>query len=97
MPLLETWDDVLREVAVGDVRLAMVMHAETVMDGCRCTPQERRGARLLLAGRANGEIAAALCIAEQTVKNHMKNVFRRTGTFDRTQLVLRLVGMIDGG
>jgi DNA-binding NarL/FixJ family response regulator len=45
--------------------------------------------RLLAEGRTNREIAAALYLAEGTVKNHVTNVLAKLGARDRTQAALR--------
>jgi DNA-binding NarL/FixJ family response regulator len=45
--------------------------------------------RLLAEGRRNREIAAALYLAEGTVKNHVTNVLAKLGARDRTQAALR--------
>ncbi len=45
--------------------------------------------RLLAGGRTNREIAAALFLAEGTVKNHVTNVLAKLGARDRTQAALR--------
>jgi DNA-binding NarL/FixJ family response regulator len=45
--------------------------------------------RLLADGASNREIAAAVFLAEGTVKNHVTNVLAKLGARDRTQAALR--------
>lgn len=50
--------------------------------------REREVLALLAAGKCNKEIAAALCIAEVTVKCHLSMIFLRLGVTDRTQAII---------
>lgn len=45
--------------------------------------------RLIARGATNKEIAAALFLAEGTVKNHVTNILTKLGVGDRTQAALR--------
>lgn len=53
------------------------------------TPRETEVLRLLAGGYTNREIAAALFLAEGTVKNHISTVLAKLGVRDRTRAVLR--------
>ncbi|MBK1783333.1 response regulator [Prauserella cavernicola] len=62
------------------------------------TPRELDILRLLAGGYANREIAAALHLAEGTVKNHVSSLLMKLGVRDRTRAVLRALqhGLLTG-
>jgi DNA-binding NarL/FixJ family response regulator len=62
------------------------------------TPRETEVLRLLSGGYSNREIAAAMFLAEGTVKNHVSAVLLKLGVRDRTRAVLRglELGLIQG-
>ncbi len=49
------------------------------------TEREAEVLSLIAQGRSNTEIAAALYVAEATVKTHVNRIFAKTGSRDRTQ------------
>ena len=51
------------------------------------TAQQCRIFRLVVKGYSNSEIAAELFLTESTVKFHMKNILKRTGCANRTELI----------
>lgn len=55
------------------------------------TPRELEVLRLLVKGRSNKEIATTLCIAEDTVKTHLKTLFTKLGVQDRTTAAISAV------
>lgn len=50
------------------------------------SPREREVARLVVAGLSNHDAAAALGVAESTVKEHLKRIFRKLGVASRQEL-----------
>lgn len=48
------------------------------------TRAKRKILRMVVAGKANKEIAYELNVSENTVKTHVKNVFEKLGVSDRT-------------
>lgn len=51
----------------------------------KLTRREIEVLKLLAEGLFNKEIAYKLSISEKTVKNHVSNIFKKLGVFDRTQ------------
>ena len=92
----------VRIVAAGDALLAPSVTRRLIEDFARVAPPRRVDGNLLSAlterevevltlvgrGLSNGEIAAALFIAEQTVKTHVSKVFSKLGLRDRVQAVV---------
>lgn len=72
----------------GLVAAGVTFVARRSMD--RMTPRERQVVALLLQHRRVPAIAASLGISQQTVRNHLKSVFRRTGTHSQQELLDRL-------
>jgi DNA-binding NarL/FixJ family response regulator len=50
------------------------------------SPREREVALLVVAGLTNRDAAAALGVAESTVKEHLKRTFRKLGVANRREL-----------
>ena len=55
----------------------------------KLSEREREVLRLIARGASNKEIAAALFLAEGTVKNHVTNILDKLEVADRTQAALR--------
>lgn len=56
------------------------------------SPRERDVVDLLSAGLRLSAIAARLFISNHTARNHLKHVFRKTGTHSQVELLSRLGG-----
>ena len=54
------------------------------------TPAERRVADLVVEGRTNREVAAALFLGERTVASHLTHIYAKLGVHSRTELARRL-------
>ena len=59
--------------------IGRVQHAEAL------SPQERRVLDLVVQGKTNKEIGAALGLSEKTVKNYLSNAFQKLGISRRVQ------------
>lgn len=55
------------------------------------SPRELEIVNLAAQGFKNGDMAAKLGLSEQTVKNHMHNIFEKLGVTDRFELALMAV------
>lgn len=80
-------DRLLRAVAASPARVP----GNTVLEPL--TEREIDVLRLAAAGWSNKEIAAALHLADGTVKNHMSSVLSKLGVRDRTRAVLRALDL----
>lgn len=92
----------VRVVAAGEALLAPSVTRRLIADVTRRRPANRRQAARLDAltprerevlehvarGLSNGEIAAAIFVAEQTVKTHVSNVLSKLQLRDRAQAVV---------
>ena len=56
-----------------------------IIEDDKLTRREIEVLKLLAEGLFNKEIAYKLSISEKTVKNHVSNIFKKIGVFDRTQ------------
>lgn len=59
--------------------------------GAHLSQRELEVGRLLVSGRSTQEIAAALFISENTVKTHLRNLYRKTRTRSRVELYRALM------
>jgi len=79
----------IRQVAAG----GSAFTAEQLRDGQQkfvsLTVREREVLRLVLEGRSNDEIGAALGAARKTVESHLGNLYLRYGVASRIELALR--------
>lgn len=55
------------------------------------SPREQDVMRLAVSGKTNGEIAAALGMSQNTVKNHMARIFDKLNVNTRAELVARVL------
>lgn len=60
------------------------------------TRREQQIALAIANGRSNRDIASELGITEQTVKNHLTNIFGKVGVESRLQLALALIRKSSG-
>ena len=56
------------------------------------SPRQSAVAGGVLRGLDNGEISRQLYIAEQTVKDHLHEIYHRLGVHTRTELLIKVLG-----
>src|SRR5712671_66546 len=80
----------IREVHAGQRHISPAMAARLAEHTPRISlsPRELEVLPLIAKGLRNKEIGAALDIAEDTVKIHIKNIFAKMKVIDRTQAVV---------
>jgi two-component system response regulator DegU len=59
----------------------------------KLTPREQEIVWKLFSGKSTKETAWELNISEKHVKNRLTRIFKRVGVCDRTQLILRFMGI----
>ncbi|MFQ5847252.1 MAG: response regulator [Candidatus Methylomirabilales bacterium] len=91
--------DQIRAVACGEGAIAGHLAARLLKEFARqnkpdgahplqeLTGREREVLQLVTQGKTNKEIAGELCIAENTVKNHLKNILEKLHLQNRVQAV----------
>jgi DNA-binding NarL/FixJ family response regulator len=85
-PLTELLDAIERAAAGG-----LAFQVRPQARGARLSPRERDVVRLLVDGRTNDEIGAALSIGVRTVETHLRRVFERFEVASRTELAARAI------
>src|SRR5690349_14404546 len=76
--------------------LARLMHLtnpEISLQDVHLTPREMEIFGYLADGQTNGEIASRCWVSENTVKFHLKNIFRKLGIRDRGQAMMVAKGL----
>ena len=58
---------------------------------CAFSPRERQVVGLLVGGRDTRAVAERLFISPHTVQDHLKSVFKKTGSHSRRELLAKLV------
>jgi len=84
----------IRKVHAGDVFVDAVVAAELAkhsMSGGVLSAREIEVLRLISRGQSNKEIAAALFVAESTVKTHVATIYAKLHVTDRTEAVVRAI------
>jgi len=92
---LTTLVGAIRRVAAGETVIEESLRAEVLVllssSSTRAklqsalSPQEERVMTLVVEGRTNKDIAAALALSDKTVKNYLYNAFQKLGIERRTQ------------
>jgi len=80
-----------RFVSPGDLAGPASSAAHRDQNRSLLSPREREIVNLTAQGFKNSDVAAKLSLSEQTVKNHLHNIFDKLGVSDRLELALHAV------
>jgi DNA-binding NarL/FixJ family response regulator len=82
----------------GEARFAVTLERaerrsafDAICDEYRLTRREREVFGMLVSGWSNSEISDRLIIAKTTARDHTENIFRKTGTNRRTELLAKVI------
>jgi len=81
-------DDIFRKLTIKDIKFI-----KGKLRNYKLTPRQQEIVLLSVEGLSNSEIAEKLCIAEHTVKDHLKEVFRIIGVRHRSRLFPKLLNL----
>jgi DNA-binding CsgD family transcriptional regulator len=74
-------------------RLMQLSNPAATVQNVHLTPREMEIFGYLADGQTNGEIASRCWVSENTVKFHLKNIFRKLGIRDRGQAMMVAKGL----
>jgi DNA-binding CsgD family transcriptional regulator len=74
----------------------MVLRLSQAMQRLSLSPQQKEVGLLLAQGKSNPEIAGALGVSLNTANYHVKQLFAKLNTHERTEVAPKLLGMSDG-
>ena len=66
--------------------------SELALDRWNFTPRERQIAEQILCGASSDEMCERLQMSSETLKTHLRKMFQRTNTRNRTELVAKILG-----
>jgi len=84
----ETWPDAPLTASGGIPAGGSFSSANRSLDASPLSEREKQVVELISQGFKNKEIAERMFISEQTVKNHLHNIFDKLGVSDRLELAL---------
>jgi DNA-binding NarL/FixJ family response regulator len=98
--ILASFEDELKEIRKSLAQLCRRLEgspelALQVSDG-RLTPQEMRVARLLAEGHSNRVIARRLSLSENTIKAHLRSIYRKLSVDTRVNAAVAVVLRLSG-
>ena len=77
----------------------MISHKLLATEKLRLTSRQLEILQLVAAGSTNSDIARRLWVTEQTVKFHLRNIFRKLGVANRTEAshIAHVTGLVNEG
>lgn len=84
----EFWPDAPETTPGTGAETSLFSSTNNSLDSSSLSDREKQVVELIAQGFKNKEIAERMCISEQTVKNHLHNIFDKLLVSDRLELAL---------
>jgi DNA-binding NarL/FixJ family response regulator len=84
----ESWPDAPMTALGAGSAISLFSSTSPSLDSSPLSEREKQVVELISQGFKNKEIAERMFISEQTVKNHLHNIFDKLGVSDRLELAL---------
>jgi DNA-binding NarL/FixJ family response regulator len=78
-------------------RVGVVSTVAEALDGVELTRRQEQTLKLLLRGKSEKQVAAAMGLSRNTVHLYVTGIYRRLGVHSRTELLMRCLGRPRGG
>jgi len=75
-------------------RMGITLDCEEILSSTTLTPRETEITTLIMRGFNNKQISVRLTITTSTLRTHIKRIYRKMGSHSKSNLILRVIGLL---